>query len=387
MGERDGLQLTGRRSSDGRYVWRVRPYVGTPRRRVTATFDMPTDSVKAARRKAGDVVKQLEADAKLADVRRPTIAQLLDDWINRGVGSKSPRTLYGYRKRADKITARFGSRRANELTPDDVDAWYAELRQAGTSDAELLEIHRVFSAGLRWAVKMRRIPEAVTEFVGKPRHSPPRITPPSPELMRKLMTGLPDAEWARAIALLVLTGVRRGEVCGLRWEDFDGRTIWVRHSVLEVPDADHQQVQPFPKGREHREVRLHPAAAAVLEQQRVYVRNTTSADVAWVFPDWDSWHYRLPRRPSSINRAWGRYRNKYGAKSVRIHDLRHFNATQALAAGAKVHDVAGQLGHKDVSTTLRIYGHGTDEGQQLAIDGPAAALGFDVTPAADASHP
>lgn len=378
MSGSDSLQYIGKKV-DGRHVFRVRPYVGTPRRRATANFDMPTASLKAARRRARDVVRQLEEDADLVDVRRPTINQLLDDWINRGVGTKSPRTLYGYRQRADKIGARFGTVRAAELTPDMVDAWYHDMQTAGVSNAERLEIHRVLSAVLRWAVKMRRIPEAVTEFVDRPRHTSPSINPPKPEMMRRLMTGLPDAEWARAIALLAFTGMRRGEVCGLRWEDIDGPTIWVRHSVIEVPGGP-QQVQPFPKSREHRRVGLHAAAVAVLEQQRAYVVAATRAPVVWVFPDWASWRYRLPRRPSSVNRAWGRYRRKHGADSVRPHDLRHFNATYALAAGAKAHDVAKQLGHKDVATTIRIYGHGTDEGQQLAIDGPAVALGFGMPP-------
>lgn len=374
MAERDGLQYLHRRE-DGRHVYRVRPYVGTPRRRVSDTFDMPTDSIKAARKRAIEVVRALDHDANLADKDRPTVKKLFDDWMERGTETKSPRTLSGYRPRVSKIVAKFGTLPATDLTPEMVDAWYHELRKAGVSEAEILEIHRKFSAALQWARKLRRITEAVTEFVETPDHRAPKVSPPPVPLMLTLMKNLPTAEWARFVALLALTGARRGEIAGLRWADLDGFTLWIRNSVIEVA-GEPQQVQPYPKSREHRMIELHPAAVAVLEQQRAYVEAATSADVEWVFPDWNSWRYRLPRRPSTINRAWSRYRIKHGARNVRPHDLRHFFATQALAGGALPHDVAKQLGHRDVATTMMIYGHATEAGQRVVVNAVAGSLGY-----------
>ena len=375
MAERDGLQYLHKRE-DGRHVFRVRPYVGTPRRRVTKTFDMPTTAIKPARERAGGVVKELKRDAGQTDAKRPTIAQLLDDWIERGT-TKSPRTLHEYRRRADRISKKFGTVRADHLTPDMVDGWYHELRQAGTTEAEVLELHRVFSAALQWARKLRRITEAATEFVETPKHRPQKQEPPSVDLMRMLMVNLPDHEWARCVALLVLTGMRRGEVVGLRWGDVEDAHIYVRHSVLEVPGVPRVIVQPYPKSGEQRRIDLHSAALHVLDQQRAYVISSAGAQLPeWVFPDWKSWRLRDPRKPGSVSRAWDRYRKKHGGATVRIHDLRHFHATQALAAGARVHDVADQLGHKDVTTTIRIYGHGTDDGRRKVVDGVAGVLGL-----------
>jgi integrase len=376
MPERDGLQYLGRRQ-DGRHTWRVRPYVGTPARRVSATFDMPTDSIKAARKRAAEVVDELTVDAKRTDAKRPTVAQLLDDWIERGADKKSPRTTSSYRRRAKKIARKFGSVRADQLTPDMIDAWYAELRRAGTSPAEVLELHRAFSAALQWARKLRRIPEAATEFVETPKHQPAKVDPPRPDVVIELLTNLPDHEWARCVALLVLTGMRRGEVVGLRWEDLDPPFLWVRHSVVEEVGVERVIVQPFPKSRDHRRIELHAATVAVLEQQRSYALASNGGKLPdWVFPDWDSWRLRDPRRPGSVSRSWVRYRKRHGGAKVNLHSLRHFHATQALAAGARVHDVADQLGHKDVATTIRIYGHGTDEGRKKVVDGVAGVLGL-----------
>lgn len=387
MPEQDGLQYHGRRS-DGRHVWRVRPYVGTPRRRVTATFDTPTKSWTAARRKRADVVRRLEADASLVDAARPTVGRLLDDWLARTGTTKSPRTMQGYRARADIIRKRFGTTIARDLDTDTIDAWYHTLRTSGTTEASLLEIHRVFSAALRWAYKMRRISEVPTDFVDKPKHRPPKITPPTPDMMRRLLSGLPDAEWARAVALLAFGGMRRGEVVGLRWEDLTAPELvetdagvematapmaWVRHSVVEITGKP-VHVQPYPKSREHRHIELPLAAWAVLEQQRAYLAGARAVS-PWVFPDWDSWRLSKPRRPGSLSISWGRYRKRHdGCERVRLHDLRHFYATAAMASGADMKAIAEQLGHTDVATTIRIYVHSTDAGRRAVVDAVGRAL-------------
>jgi integrase len=373
MTEEAGLQYLHRRA-DGAHVWRVRPYVGTPRRRVTATFTTQTKSLPAARRKRSKIVDELEDQARLDDVRRPTIGKLLDDWLARNGSSKAPRTMVGYRSRAEVIRSRFGKVNAADLTPDMIDGWYHELRSSGTTEASLLEVHRVLSAALRWAYKLRRIGDVPTEFVEKPKHRPPRVSPPSAATLRSVLTELPDAEWARAVGLLALCGLRRGEVVGLRWEDVTPPTLWVRHSITEGKGQP-VHVGP-PKSRESREVELHGLAVAVFDQQRSYVENVTQveAHVGWVFPDWDSPRLTAPRRPSSVSRSWDRYRKKHGGAGVRLHDLRHFYATVALEAGTPLHAVAAQLGHTDPATTLRIYGHATDAGRRAAANAVGAAI-------------
>ncbi len=374
MSEEAGLQYLHRRA-DGAHVWRVRPYVGQPRRRVTATFTTETKSWPAARRRRSKVIDQLEADARQADVNRPTIGKLLDDWLDRNASSKAPRTMVGYRARADIIRAKFGKVHANDLTPDMIDGWYHELRTAGTAEASLLEVHRVLNAALRWAFKLRRIADVPTEFVDKPKHRPPRVSPPTAEQMRTLLTKLPDAEWARAVALLALCGLRRGEVVGLRWEDVQPPVMWVRHSITEEKGKP-VHVGP-PKSKEAREIELHDLAVTVLDQQRKYVTETLKVDEVlsgWVFPDWDSAGEAAPRRPDSVSRSWDRYRKRNGGAGVRLHDLRHFYATVALEAGTPLHAVAAQLGHTDPATTLRIYGHATDSGRRAAANAVGSAI-------------
>ena len=64
---------------------------------------------------------------------------------------------------------------------------------------------------------------------------------------------------------------------------------------------------------------------------------------------------RRPWRPNRLTQAFARLRSPLGLEGVRLHDLRHFQATVLIAAGVDVRTVAGRLGHADPSTTLRIY--------------------------------
>lgn len=373
------------RTADGQYRWQVRPYVGEPRRRATRVFLMPSSSLKAARRKAADVVRELEDEAGKADTYAPTVGKLLDDWIARNRSRLAPRTVVGYTARAAVIRKHIGNLRADAVTVDDVSAMYHALREKGTTEATLLEVHRVLSAAFQWAHDMERIAAVPNLRRVKPKHTPPEIDPPSSAELRRLLTSLPDTEWARAIALLPLGGMRRGEVVGLRWEDVTGPTfngagdlvefptVWVRHSVT-TKKGEPVHVGPT-KSKRDRLVTLPVEAFAVLEQQRQYVLNADGKLPAWVFPCWSSRRRTLPRNPDSISRAWDRHRKKHELPNVRVHDLRHYYATAASEAGISFRVIADQLGHTDPALTIRLYSHTTASGRGSAALAVAASIG------------
>lgn len=372
------------RTARGEYRWQVRPYVGEPRRRVTRVFLMPTGSLKAAKRRAADVVRELESEAGRADVYAPTVAKLLDDWIARNASRLAPRTVTGYRARADIIRKHIGTVCADRVTVDDVSAMYHALREKGTSEASLLEVHRVLSAALRWGFDMERIAVVPNLKRVKPKHATPHVAPPSPAELRRLLTSLPDSEWARAIALLPLAGMRRGEVVGLRWEDVtpptfdtDGQlvespSVWVRHSITTSTGGP-VHIGPT-KSTLDREVLLPVEAFAVLEQQRAYIIAAEGRLPAWVFPDWVSRGLSLPRNPDSISRAWSRHRGRVGLPHVRVHDLRHYYATAASEAGVSFRSIADQLGHVDPALTIRLYSHTTTSGRRAVATAVAASI-------------
>jgi len=89
----------------------------------------------------------------------------------------------------------------------------------------------------------------------------------------------------------------------------------------------------------------------------------------------------LPFRPDNVTNFFIRVRDDLKLPNVRLHDLRHFTATQLIGAGVDVRTVAGRLGHTDPSMTLRVYSHALEERDRAA----AAVMGRVLTPPASES--
>jgi integrase len=342
----------------GGNAFSYRGYYG--KSRLTGNYKRRSISFHADSKKAIDrgyrAAKGRVEDERKGVPSEGTMAELVHDWLILAERDRSPSTLKGYRYRAKLIAARFGPKLAAELTATHIDGWYTALMSDGKSASTIHEIHRVFSAILQFGVDKDRLPRAVTRQVTLPEHMRPDITPPTDDAMRAIFMRLPDVPWGRAVQLLAATGMRRGEVVGLRWDDWGDNIIKVRHSIVELPGGGVAVKEP--KGKRTRDVTLGAVGAAILERQR-------GSTGPWVFGGNEA------ARPGWISLHWTRWRDANGAAGVRLHDLRHWYATHALESGASVASVAAQLGHAQTSTTTNIYHARTDAGRQqvaAAID-------------------
>ena len=144
---------------------------------------------------------------------------------------------------------------------------------------------------------------------------------------------------ADIIRLLLLTGCRRGEILNLQWRE-------VGEDIIELVDS---KTGP-------RTVFLSPKAKAVIERQ-------PRPDSPWVFPS--PANREKPRSAESVERLWTMARKQAGIEDVRLHDLRHSVASQAVLKGVPLPVVARLLGHSQVSMTLR-YAHVADKEVEAA---------------------
>lgn len=155
--------------------------------------------------------------------------------------------------------------------------------------------------------------------------------------------------------LTVITGRRRGEVSGLRWRhvDFDRGQLIVEKSIVQPREKDTKSgSQPRPA--------LDPETLRLLAEHRERVAERCSAlgirleDDAYVFslsPDGST-----PSKPRSISQRYRRLAKAQRLRSTRFHALRHYSATELIAAGVDVRTVAGRLGQSGGgTTTLRVY--------------------------------
>lgn len=370
--------------------YRIRVYVGTDPvtgRQMVRSRSFRATGPRDAAKKAAEVETALRHDLTSTTIDHSTIAGLLDEWLAVKRRKLSPTTIYGYEHRVRKITAQFGRMPADELTGRQIDDWYGRLLDKGTSPAEVVAIHRVLRAALRWGRKKRGLPTVATEYAEPPEHHSPEIHPPTSAAVLALLGHLPDGDhvhWSRAVRLVVFTGMRRGEVVGLQWGDFtpsdgtDPGRLAVSRSVREV---DGQLTVGPTKGKRSREMPLDLAAETVLVAQRLWLEGHGMDTTPWVFPAIPS--LAAPRRPGWLSTAWGRWRVGR-APGLRLHDLRHHYATMLLDNGVPINTVQSWLGHADAAITLRVYGHRTRLGDRMGLDAIAGALGGGSTPESSA---
>jgi integrase len=189
--------------------------------------------------------------------------------------------------------------------------------------------------------------------------------------MLYLLKGCPNKRFAIAVRLSLATGMRRGEVCGLRWCDVDFMSgeIHIEHSLSEVSSAESQTGETLelkgPKTLESdRRISLDEDTLKVLQQYYkelhyllAYNDYELTKDTPVFADQFGKWY-----RPSILDKDFVAFRNKHGF-NIRFH-LRHTHASILIKNGVDITTIANRLGHADPSITYKIYAHmmpGTDK--------------------------
>jgi integrase len=351
--------------------WRVRVDAGPDpatgkRHRVSKTFT--ANGQRAADKAARRIETAIEDALAERRQRAGSVGELVKDWLIVKQQDLSPTTLREYKRRSKRIVARFDRTPVTSLTGRDLDQWYAALLEAKVSPAEVHHTHLVLRAVLLFGFERGDTVPPVWRQAHPPKYEPRQVRPPTVGAWRAVLDGLPTGkQWANAVRILALTGMRRGEVVGLRWDSLGPGYVEVRHSIVEV---DGQLTARIPKGKRERTVDVDAAVEAVLVEQREFVAGRSP----WVFPDLRADPSgATPRRPGWLSTMWTSNRGDFGADGIGLHALRHAYATVAIDAGAPITAVSEQLGHAKTATTLNIYGHRSDQGRSAVVAAIRAA--------------
>jgi integrase len=165
-----------------------------------------------------------------------------------------------------------------------------------------------------------------------------------------------------------MTGMRRGEVLGLRWADLDldKARLAVRHTLISIA---YKVTESTPKTHQARVVDLDPETVRQLHAHRTSQHQPADGAAGLVFcrPDGS------PLHPQSFTEAFDRAVANAGLPRIRLHDLRHTHATIALRAGVPVKIISERLGHSTPAFTLKVYAHAIP-GMQSEAASQIAAL-------------
>jgi integrase len=313
--------------------------------------------------------------------RDVTLADLVEVHLDRHSGSVT--TLAGYRSILDKhIRSTIGRIRIRDVDAMVLDRFYDHLGAEGLSSARIRQTHSVVRGALRLAVRWGWLVRNPAVDANPPTVHRKEIGVPAVE---HVAAALAEAErrdpmLGTFVRLAAATGARRGELCGLSWRHIDLSSRRVRIEQNVVTTTRSGLVVKDTKNHSKRVVTLDAETVAALERHR---RRMAEILLAGGLP-WNDEAYLFttepngsrPWNPDSVTKRWAALRAAIGLPKLRLHDLRHFQATMLLKAGVPVKNVSARIGHRDASTTLNIYAHMLEE-----VDDASADLIGQVLPA------
>jgi integrase len=264
-----------------------------------------------------------------------------------------------------------------KLTPLDVQTLLNAKLAAGLSPKRVLHIRAVLRRALvtaeRWGLASRN----VARLVDPPRVPRYEIRPLTPDEAHTLLEASAEDRLHALYVTALATGLRQGELLGLRWEDVDleTRRLHVRHALARVQG---KLVLLEPKTERSRRTLVLPEIAvtglrAHRTRQRMerLVAGSRWQETGYVFTTTRG----SPLDAATVTRAFQAALQRAGLPHCRFHDMRHTAATFLLAQGFTLEDVKNLLGHSTITLTSNTYGHVLEQRQQQVAAGMDAILG------------
>jgi integrase len=260
-----------------------------------------------------------------------------------------------------RILPALGRKALDEVTQQDV----TELRRKlvaeglanGTVNRHLATLRAMFNLAMKWELYAGKNPAASPGML-REQHRDKYLSPAETQALVRALDADKDETAAAVLALLIVTGARRGEALNARWEYVD-----FERGILTVPRS---------KSGRARHIPLSPVARGILLRQ--FAKRTLYPDNPHVFPS-----ARLPGQPvEGVRGAWARAKKAAGlAADLRIHDLRHSFASALANAGTPLNEIGTVLGHTQLSTTTR-YAHHSP--QRLIDTATVASRAWNLLP-------
>lgn len=249
----------------------------------------------------------------------------------------------------------------------------ANSEKTTLSGKVLLHHHRLLSSIFQTAVLWQVIPSNPCHRVKAPRVEQKEVRCLDDQEMLQFFACLErePLQYQTLITLLVYSGMRRGEVCGLKWSDIDFRNklIHIQRTILYTPQKGVYEDTPKTKGS-NRIIKLADIVFSDLEQHRKQqsIRRLQLGD-RWhnedfVFTQWDG----KPIHPDSLTSWLHKFIEKNNLPYANIHSLRHTNATLLIANGVNVATVSKRLGHSSSATTTKTYIHAIKSADEAAAE-------------------
>lgn len=331
--------------------WEARAWIDGTRR----SFFARTQAEALARMQAA----QVDAARGMARPREElTVGEHLDEWLESTVKPGLRHSTYvGYRGIADRyIIPNLGRRRLVDLTPGHVTRMLAKLLADELSDTTVSHVRAVLSSALRVAQQDYGLPRNAAALAKLPRSGRPPFQPEviPPAQARAMIESFQGSRLAPLVAFSAATGLRQGELLGLRWRDLavEERALEVHHA-LDVREGGKKVLARTKTKKSQRSLSLPALAIVALELQR----EISAADRERAGEAWQDLDFVFPgptgggRNGSAVRRNFQAHLRRRGFTPIRWHALRRIFAAVLQEEGATLAQVRDLLGHSTIAVT------------------------------------
>ena len=361
---------TIRKRSDGR--WEARIIIGHKNDGSPMYKSAFAKTQKSALKQLHQLL-DLYRDVDLTEECRMTLGEWMDKWLDEYmIFTIKENTIKGYRSQIDHQIKQFiGHKQLASLTTADIQKFYNKIKKEGRvhphpihghvlSDSMVRKIHMMLHEAMEVAVRERYIVRNPTDNTTIPKKTTTEKQVLDDSQLNRFLEAIQcEPYWHDFFYVEVMTGLRRGEICGIKWSDIDFNegTLCIKRSV-STKEGGGVSIGETKTDAGVRTIIMPPSVATLLWKKR------SDAINEWVFP-----HYTNPSDPLHPSSAYKKLKTllkRLELPLLRFHDLRHTFATQATDGGVDPKTLAGILGHTDASFTLDTYTHVTSDMQRGA---------------------
>ena len=361
---------TIRKRADGR--WEARIIIGHKKDGSPMYKSAFAKTQKSALKQLHQLL-DLYRDVDLTEECRMTLGEWLDKWLDEYmIFTIRETTLERYRSLTENQVKRFiGDRQLSSLTTAELQKFYNKIKKQGRmkpnrdgsyelADSVVRGVHMMLHEALNMAVRERLIAKNPTNGTTIPKNNYAEKQILGDEQLDAFMEEIKKEEyWYDFFYVEVMTGLRRGEICGLKWNDIDfgASKLRVERSV-SVKKGGGVIIGETKTNTGNRTIIMPPSVSEIL------LKRKQTAITEWVFPAF--LNPEQPIHPAAAYRKLKVILKHAELPLIRFHDLRHTFATHAMKGGVDAKTLSGILGHTNASFTLDTYTHVTSDMQRNA---------------------
>ncbi|MGT8956992.1 tyrosine-type recombinase/integrase [Bacillus cereus] len=325
------------------------------------------------RKEAGNALTKLLSEVHTGTYVEPSklsYGEYLQDWFNtkkHSVGSQTAKVLKGYLN--SRIIPSLGNIKLAKLTSLHMQNYVNSLRDEVLKQGTIEKIIKIIRNALEHAIDLELISKNVAVKTKLPKGDKEELTVWNEHEVRSFLKATKDSRYSMVFHMALVTGMRQGELLGLRWKDVD-----LENGHLTISQTLSHDGKTFLLGGKTksslRKILLPASTIAKLKKHRAVVLKEKLSqgeeyqdnDLVMCTP------FGTPINPANVRRSLNALIQKAAVPKIRFHDLRHTHATLLLAKGVNVKVISERLGHSNIKITLDTYSHVLPTMQEDAVN-------------------